>query len=248
MPHTRLNRPLNGILIDLVYKVCAMSEEEDISIGIVGLSEWEVEDGQTGRGLSIKTTRGIVKTLIHHDPQAPTSKAVIWVCGASGGLDGPADHMYKSLGEELSPRITSLRVDYRYPGDLTESVMDTLSAVSFLTGTGHDNILLVGHSFGGAVVISAAPFSEQVKGVIALSSQTAGAFNVADVSPKPLLLIHGDEDSVLAHSCSELIFDWAEEPKELVLMPATGHRLTETSSDVKFKVKSWIENHLRDVG
>jgi pimeloyl-ACP methyl ester carboxylesterase len=225
-----------------------MSEEAEISIGIVGLSEWEVEEGQVGRGLSIKTTRGIVKTLIHHDPQEPTSKAVVWVCGASGGLDGPADYMYKLLGDELSPKITSLRVDYRYPGDLTESVMDTLAAVSFLTGTGHDDILLVGHSFGGAVVISAAPFSEQVKGVIALSSQTAGSHNVGDVSPRPLLLIHGDEDSVLAHSCSEMIYDWAEEPKELVLMPATGHRLTETSRDVRFKVKSWIENHLIDVG
>ena len=45
-----------------------------------------------------------------------------------------------------------------------------------------------------------------------------------------------------------MIYDWAEEPKELVLMPATGHRLTETSRDVRFKVKSWIENHLIDVG
>ena len=156
--------------------------------------------------------------------------------------------MYKKLGEELSPEITSLRVDYRYPGDLTESVMDTLSAVSFLSGTGHQDILLVGHSFGGAVVISAAPFSEHVTGVIALSSQTAGASNVADVSPRSLLLIHGKEDAVLAHSCSEMIFEWADQPKELLLMPDTGHRLAETSDDVRFKVKSWIERHLKDIG
>jgi pimeloyl-ACP methyl ester carboxylesterase len=225
-----------------------MSGDEEISIGIVSLSEWEVEDGQTGKGLSINTTRGRVKTLIHHDSQRPTSKAVLWVCGASGGLDGPADRMYKKLGEELSPEITSLRVDYRYPGDLTESVMDTLSAVSFLSGTGHQDILLVGHSFGGAVVISAAPFSEQVRGVIALSSQTAGASNVADVSPRSLLLIHGEEDVVLAHSCSEMIFEWADQPKELLLMPGTGHRLSETSDDVRFKVKSWIQRHLKDIG
>ena len=31
-------------------------------------------------------------------------------------------------------------------------------------------------------------------------------------------------------------------------LQATGHRLTETSRDVRFKVKSWIENHLIDVG
>ncbi|GIS65263.1 MAG: hypothetical protein CM1200mP3_15110 [Chloroflexota bacterium] len=50
--------------------------------------------------------------------------------------------------------------------------MDTLAVVSFLAGTGHTDIVLVGHSFGGAVVIKGAPFSENVKGVIALSSQT----------------------------------------------------------------------------
>ena len=59
-------------------------------------------------------------------------------------MDGPADYMYKLLGDELSPKITSLRVDYRYPGDLTESVMDKLAAVSFLTGTGHDDIFWLG--------------------------------------------------------------------------------------------------------
>ena len=90
----------------------------------------------------------------------------------------------------MAPGITSLRIDYRDAGELTECVMDTLAGVSFLSGTGHTDILLVGHSFGGAVVIKSAPFSEYVKGVIALSSQTFGATEVSDVSPRPLLLIH----------------------------------------------------------
>ncbi len=73
--------------------------------------------------------------------------------------------------------------------------MDALAGVSFLTGTGHSEIALVGHSFGGAVVISAAPFSESVKAVAALSSQTYGAQGAARVSPRPLLLAHGAADS-----------------------------------------------------
>ena len=222
-----------------------MSKDEDISIGIVGLSEWGVEEGQTGRGLYIDTTRGRIKTLIHHDPELPTTKAIVWVSGASGGLDGPADRMYQLLGEEMAPDVTSIRLDYRHPGDLTESVMDTLAAVSFLTGTGHEDIVLVGHSFGGAVVISAAPFSDDVRGVVALSSQTAGAFNVSNVAPRALLLIHGDEDMVLHHNCSEMIFDWANEPKELLLMPGSGHRLSERAREVQFKVKQWVLEHLK---
>ena len=151
---------------------------------------------------------------------------------------------YKALGKDLAPGITSLRIDYRDPGELTECVMDTLAGVSFLSGTGHTDILLVGHSFGGAVVIKSAPFSEHVKGVIALSSQTFGSTEVSDVSPRPILLIHGEDDIVLSPQCSQTIFDWAEEPKEAIFMPATGHGLRETSEEVTEKVKTWILEHL----
>ena len=94
------------------------------------------------------------------------------------------------------------------------------------------------------MVIKSAPFSENVKGVIALSSQTFGATEVSDVSPRPLLLIHGEDDVVLSSQCSQTILDWAEEPKEAIFMPATGHGLRETSEEVTTRVKTWILDHL----
>ena len=221
-----------------------MQDSDDISIGIVGLGEWEVPSDQIGRGLILQTTRGHIKTIVHHDPKKPAHRGVIWVGGARGGLDGPAKGLYKALGKDLAPGITSLRIDYREAGVLTECVMDTLAGVSFLSGTGHTDIILVGHSFGGAVVIKSAPFSENVKGVIALSSQTFGATEVSDVSPIPLLLIHGEDDVVLSPQCSQTILDWAEEPKEAIFMPATGHGLRETSEEVTTQVKTWILDHL----
>tara|TARA_B100000745_G_scaffold117218_1_gene75745 strand:- start:126 stop:650 length:525 start_codon:yes stop_codon:yes gene_type:complete len=166
------------------------------------------------------------------------------VGGAKGGFDGPGDGLYRMLGKELSPGITSIRTNYREPNDLAECVMDILATVSFLGGTGHTDILLVGHSFGGAVVIKAAPFSDLVKGVVSLSSQTYGASEVANVSPRPLLLVHGENDKVLSPDSSRRILEWAQEPKELKLYPGAGHGLRECGQELRGFVGSWIQNHL----
>ena len=239
------SRLQTGIRKLLLYKVKNMSSEsEDISIGITGLAEWDIPSEQLGRGLMLLTNRGSIQTIIHHDPNKPTCRGVVWVSGAKGGFDGPGDGLYRILGKELSPGITSIRANYREPNDLTECVMDTLAAVSFLGGTGHTDILLVGHSFGGAVVIKAAPFSDLVKGVVSLSSQTYGASEVANVSPRPLLLVHGENDTVLSPDSSRRILEWAQEPKELKLYPGAGHGLRECGRELRELVGSWIQNHL----
>ena len=239
------SRPQTGIPKLLLCKEKNVSSEsEDISIGITGLAEWEIPPEQLGRGLTLLTNRGPIQTIIHHDPNKPTYRGVVWVGGAKGGFDGPGDGLYRMLGKELSPGITSIRANYREPNDLTECVMDTLAAVSFLGGTGHTDILLVGHSFGGAVVIKAAPFSDLVKGVVSLSSQTYGASEVANVSPRPLLLVHGENDTVLSPDSSRRILEWAQEPKELKLYPGAGHGLRECGRELRELVGSWIQNHL----
>ena len=219
-------------------------ESDDISIGITGLSEWDVGEDQVGRGLLLVTNRGPIQTIIHHDPTSPTHRGIVWVGGARGGFEGPAGSMYKLLGDGLSPGITSIRLDYRQPNVLVECVMDTLAALSFLSGTGHTDVILVGHSFGGAVVIKAAPYSEVVKGVIALSSQTFGAGDVSQVSPSPILLVHGERDTVLSQESSVKIFEWAEEPKELRLIPENGHGLQESAQEIRQLVSEWLVQHL----
>ena len=113
----------------------------------------------------LHTSRGDIQSIIHHNTEKSTQKAIVWVWGARGGFDGPGEGIYGTLAEELKDDITSLRVDYRFPNALPECVMDTLAGVSFLKATGHTEIVLVGHSFGGAVVITAAPLSEEVKAV-----------------------------------------------------------------------------------
>lgn len=224
--------------------MASFQDSEDIEIRIKSISEWQVADDQTGQGISLETTRGTIYTLLHNDPYEPTAKGIIWVSGASGGFDGPARKMYSIISNALAPDIASLRINYRFPGNLTECVMDTLSAVSFMAGIGHTDLVLVGHSFGGAVVIQAAQFSDLVKGVVGLSSQTQGATGVAQITPRPILLMHGEDDNVLSSDCSELIFKWANEPKEIVILPSTGHSLEETAPLVIQRVQSWVIDHL----
>ena len=224
---------------------------QEFSIRIVGVVPWDAPEGESGRGVILRTTRGDLRAILHHEPPGEdgqagkTVRAVVWVCGARGGFAGPADGLYRDLAEDLKGEITSLRLDYRQPNVLHECVMDVLAGVSFLTGTGHSEIALTGHSFGGAVVISAAPFSERVKAVVALSSQTYGAQRVALVSPRPLLLAHGGGDTRLPPRCSEQIHEWAREPKELIIYPDAEHGLTERRDDLRAMLSDWLREKLK---
>ncbi len=219
-----------------------LPEEDDLHIQIESVEPWEPPAGQHGRGLLLRTTRGDIRALLHH--KEGTAKAIVWVWGARGGFDGPGEGLYGILAEELKSEVTSLRIDYRRPGVLHESVLDTIAGVSFLTATGHDEIILVGHSFGGAVVISAAPLSPAVTAVAALSSQTAGATGASKVSPRPLLLVHGADDTRLPVHCSELIHEWAHEPKELVIYPGAEHGLRECKEELRGLMLAWLRERL----
>ncbi len=47
---------------------------------------------------------------------------------------------------------------------------------------------------------------------------------VAGISPRPLLLIHGDADTIVPYHHAETLFDRAGEPKELVRIPHGAHQ------------------------
>jgi fermentation-respiration switch protein FrsA (DUF1100 family) len=53
----------------------------------------------------------------------------------------------------------------------------------------------------------------------------AAAKWVSRVSPRPLLLIHGDQDDVVPVKQARTLHDRAKEPKELLIIPGAGHRL-----------------------
>ena len=47
---------------------------------------------------------------------------------------------------------------------------------------------------------------------------------IGEISPRPLLLLHGDADDVVSPESAYALFEMAGEPKELQMLPGVGHR------------------------
>jgi alpha-beta hydrolase superfamily lysophospholipase len=123
-------------------------------------------------------------------------------------------------------------------------VLDTLLGVSYLGTRGRTRVALVGHSFGGAVVISAGAVSDQVVAVAPLSSQTYGTELVDQVSPRPLLLLHGADDEILPDACSRDIYQRAREPKQIKIYPGCRHGLDACRDEVDRDLLAWLRTVL----
>jgi alpha-beta hydrolase superfamily lysophospholipase len=213
---------------------------DQLRMRITGYSASEPKHGM--RRITLETTRGSIPMLLHE--AAEKGRAVVCVSGAIGGFDGP-QRLYQRLGGELPPiGITIARVNYRLPNDFNECLMDALAGVSFLKSGGHTRIALIGHSFGGAVAINAGTLSPSITTVIALSSQLAGAHVVGDLAPRPLLLVHGTGDEILPHRSSELIYERAGEPRELMLFEDADHRFSDRGDELFALVSEWLGQHL----
>ncbi|HWO93817.1 MAG TPA: alpha/beta hydrolase [Dehalococcoidia bacterium] len=217
-------------------------EAADMELSIIAVAGQPSEVEGTLRVL-IQTTRGDIPGLL--TPCEGEPGAVIMVGGAYGGFDGPADSVYERLAAPLAQRgVSTLRIHYRRPNDFEECVLDVLAAASFLKGIGAERIALVGHSFGGAVVVKAAQLSDRIVAIVSMSPQLFGTRQVHLMS-KPLLLIHGADDQVLDMAASQDIYDRANEPKELVILPDTGHTLYQGKDEVYELLLDWIPKHVR---
>ncbi|MFN7138463.1 MAG: alpha/beta hydrolase [Limisphaerales bacterium] len=171
--------------------------------------------------------------------------AAVWVGGAGGGLDGPARALYAAACKELQGKnVAGLRLHYRYPNHLEECVLDTLLGVEFLANEGYEHVALVGHSFGGAVVITAGAVSPRVKAVVPMSTQTYGVELAPELSPRPLLLIHGTKDEILPDRCSKYVYGIANDPKELRLFEGARHGLDEAREEILELLVTWISEQL----
>ena len=63
-----------------------MTSEEELTIQLLDVEEWQPPQGQPGEGRLLRTTRGNIAAILH--APASTAKVVVWVWGARGGLDG----------------------------------------------------------------------------------------------------------------------------------------------------------------
>ena len=205
----------------------------------------DVETAREREGVDrvrLVTTLGDIEARLQ---SAQGDAAVLWVFGSGGGLGGPAGGLYARLGARLAAEgVASLEVDYRRPGELRDCIADVLIAAAWLESLGKQRIVLVGHSFGGAVVVAAGQLRGSVAAVAALSPQTVGAEGVAALSPRPVLFIHGEADEVLPHSCSTTLFAAAAEPRDLILYPGCRHGLDECREALDRDLSGWLRRVL----
>lgn len=210
-----------------------------------GIEVGQAQDGY--RPVTLVTDRGNVEC--RYSAVAGARRAVIWVGGIGGDWDTPARGLYPQLCRELVDEgIASLRIRYRHPTRLPDSLFDVATGVDYLLREGMDALALTGHSSGGAVVIQAATIFDAVRTVVTLATQSYGADRVFELTPRcSILLIHGTSDTVLPPSSSEYIYRLASEPKRLILYDGAGHNLDEVAEEVRRVVRDWIVDQLGKV-
>jgi predicted esterase len=191
------------------------------------------------RHIEAYTLEGLLTFLWHGSPAA---ERVILACGgAMGGLLGPATGLYHELGELLADEgIGTIRVGYRRPNDLVACTDDLCAAADLAHRNGARRFVVMGHSFGGAVAINAGiRLRPMVSGIVTFATQSAGCERAAALGDRPLLLFHGDADELLPPMASEAVRALAG-GGELVLLPGTGHLLTEAGDAMRERLRSWI--------
>lgn len=209
-----------------------------------------LEDKYPYQLVKLDTQRGeIVCRYYSSNTHNPASVAVVYVTGVGGGWGTPAIGLYPRLCCSLARiGIDGLRVRYRHPTDLLESVFDTLAGIAFLRKEHRIKAIgLVGHSFGGAVVIQAAvQASDIVSTLVTLATQSYGAAHVISKLKHgtSALMIHGSDDKVLPAYCSEEVYQKAHDPKQIVLCQGASHGLDEVSEEVYELVYDWLVNSL----
>ena len=189
--------------------------------------------------LEIFTLEGLLTLLWHGDPH--WERCALMGGGAMGGLLGPAEGLYHDLGVALAEReIGTLRVDYRKPNDLNACVLDMAAAGDLASRNGARAFVAVGHSFGGAVAVNlAGALKSAVRGVVTLSTQSAGCERAALIGDRPFLLLHGSNDELLPAQSSEVVRALAG-CGELVVLEGAGHLLSEAGPELRERLGRWI--------
>ncbi len=175
--------------------------------------------------VEIYTMRGLL-TILRHGPE-DTADVVVCVGGAMGGLLGPDGGVYHQLGRALAnDGIGVQRLSYRQPNDLQACVHDTLATIEMASQQGAKRFVLLGHSFGGAVVVQTAALlpSQTVPAVVTFATQSGGCEVADQLADRDLLFFHGTNDTILPHYSSEMVQMLAG-TGEVVLLDGADHLL-----------------------
>ncbi|KAF1808350.1 alpha/beta-hydrolase [Eremomyces bilateralis CBS 781.70] len=169
---------------------------------------------------------------------APKQTAAIFLSGAGGGVVGPSS-VYLGISDKLASLergIPCLRLDYRFPARNSYCARDVTAAMDLMKDLyGLERFILVGWSFGGAPALTVAGKDQRVVGCATIASQTAETDGIRQLSPRPLLLLHGTADRTLGPSCSGRLYTMYGPggQRTLKLFDGDDHALTQNAGQVE---------------
>ena len=221
-------------------RVAAVSESVSAlgSLQVLASSSVELAPGLEHR--ETYTPQGLL-TVFAHRP-ADTPRAAIVACGgAMGGVFGPGHALYHVLGSTWPDRgVAVYRVGYRVPNDLDRCAHDVACGVETAIEEGAERVVVMGHSFGGAVAVRVAVvMTAEVAGVVTFATQSAGCEVAGALAGRPLLLFHGDRDELLPLQSSEIVRMIAGHG-ELVVLPNDGHVLGRSDGAILERLDEWL--------
>jgi len=195
----------------------------------------------------VYTSRGLLTVLRHQPPAGvPSALAAIVACGgAMGGVLGPGRGLYQRLGERWAERgVEVVRVGYREPNNLDLCAHDLACGVEIARDAGAEHVVVMGHSFGGAVAVRTAVIMPlTISGVVTFSTQSAGCEVAGALHGRPLLLFHGDRDELLPPEASHVVAALAGHG-EVVLLPGDGHLLAKSDDVILERLDEWLPGAL----
>ena len=206
------------------------------------LASTQVEVTPTFRHREVYTRRGLLTAFTHEPPAETAVPAAIVACGgALGGVLGPGHALYHALGERWAARgVRVVRIGYREPNNLDLCAHDLACGVELAREAGAERVVVMGHSFGGAVAVRCAvvmPVS--VVGVVTFATQSAGCEVAGALAGKPLLLFHGDQDELLPPEASHVVAAIAGHG-EVVMLPGDGHLLGRSDEAITERLDEWL--------
>jgi len=208
------------------------------SLQVLARSSVEVAVGR--EHVEIFTPQGLLSLHVTR-PDGAARAAIVACGGAMGGVLGPGHALYHRLGEDWAGRgVVTYRVGYRVPNDLDRCAHDVACAVELARADGAERVVVLGHSFGGAVVVRVAVvMTEEVDGVVTFATQSAGCEVAGALAGRPLLLFHGDRDELLPLQASEMVRMIAGSG-ELVVLPNDGHLLGRSHDVITERLAAWL--------
>ena len=192
--------------------------------------------------------RGLLSVWTH-DPAPGTERpAAIVACGgAMGGVLGPGHGLYQRLGERWAGQgVRVVRIGYREPNNLDLCAHDLACGVELARDAGATRVVVMGHSFGGAVAVrTAVIMPATVVGVVTFATQSAGCEVAGALGGRPLLLFHGDRDELLPPEASHVVAAIAGHG-EVVMLPGDGHLLARSDEIITDRLDGWLPPVLFD--